>query len=175
VAYYDIALQSCNIGAALESSLGFKRIFRAGKDVALMSAGKKGNFRNAIVSGTNKEMLAEASRTGARALVIEDMRIDRSLMDTMVKKGTLLCMPMRAITSREGLDRSKEIFLMRGMFDYAKHRGMHVAFVSLAASCPELCSSMQLIEFARLLGADEQYARYSISTVNREIANGNED
>ena len=170
--YYDIALQSCSVGSGIESSLGFKRIFLAGKDVALLGARKKGDFPNAIVSGTDKKLLTEASRGGARALIIEDMRIDRSLIDTMLKRGTVLCMPMSAITSREGMERSKAIFLMSGLFGYAKGRGVHVGFVSLAACGAELCSSMQLIEFARLMGAEEQYARYSISTVNEEIANG---
>ncbi len=173
--YYDIALQGCSVGAGIESSLGFRHIFLTGKDVAMLSAGKKGNFSNAIVSGTNKEALTEASRAGARALIIEDMRIDRSLIDTMVKKGTALCMPMNAITSKEGMERAKAIFLMKGLFDYVKGKGVHVSFVSLASSGAALCSSMQLIEYARLLGAEEQYARYSISTVNKAIVNGDED
>jgi RNase P/RNase MRP subunit p30 len=172
VGYYDIALQSCSVGPGLESSLGFKRIFLAGKDVALLSARKKGSFSSAIVSGTNKKLLTEASRGGAGALIIEDMRIDKSLIDTMAKKRTVLCIPANAITSKEGMERAKAIFLMSGLFGYAKGRGVHVGFVSLAPSGAGLCSSMQLIEFARLIGAEEQYARYSISTVNKEIVDG---
>ncbi len=175
MAYYDIALQSCSLNAELESTLGFEQIFVAGKDVALIGAGKKGNFSGAIVAGTNSNVLLEASRSGARALVIEDMHIDRSLMDTMAKKGTVLCLSISRIISKDGMERSKEIFLMRGLFNYARSKGIHVAFVSLAASHIGICSCMQLIEFAKMIGADEQYARYSISTVNKAIVNGNED
>ena len=127
-----------------------------------------------VSSGTDKKLLEEASKGGARALIIEDMRTDRSLIETMAKKGTALCMPVGAITSKEGIERSRAIFMMSGLFSYAKHRGLHVGFVSLAQSKTGLCSSMQLVELARLVGADEQYAKYSISTVNRWIANGDE-
>lgn len=173
--YYDIALQSCGASPAMEAELGFRHIFLAGKEVPLLNSGKKGNFSGAIFSGTNKKLLVDASRGGARALILEDMRIDRSLIDTMVKKGTALCIPMYAVTSKEGMERSKALFLLKGLFEYVRHRGMHVGFVSLAPSRSGLCSSMQLVEFAKLIGADEQYARYSIGAVNRAIANGDED
>jgi RNase P/RNase MRP subunit p30 len=170
-----MVLQGCSLDPELEAALGFERVFVAGKDVVLISAGKRGNFSGALVSGTNVEMLAEAARSGARTLIIEDMRIDRSLIDTMAKRGTVLCMPMSAITTKESMDRSRTVFMMKGLFDYARGKGIHVAFVSLAASRLGLCSCMQLMEFAKMIGADEQYAKYSIGTINRAIANGNED
>ncbi len=173
--FYDIALQSCGLSAGQEAALGFKKIFLAGKDVALLGAGQKGEFSGAIVSGTNKRQLAEEARRGARALIIEDMRIDKSLMDTMAKKGTLLCMPLSGMMLQEGLERAVMVFLMRGLYSYARRRGLHVGFVSMAPSWMELCSGMQLVELARLICADEQYARYSVSAVNKAMVVGNED
>lgn len=171
--YYDIALQGCGVDKGLESALGFKKVFLAGRDVAL--TGKKGNFSGAIATGSDKPVLEEAARSGARALIIEGMRTDRSLIDIMAKRNTVLCIPMSAITSKEGMERSRAIFMARGLFSSARRRRLHVGFVSLAGSREGLCSAMQLIEFAKLVGADEQYAAYSISEVNRAIANGDED
>ena len=46
---------------------------------------------------------------------------------------------------------------------YAIKRGIRVAFVSLAGSEEMLCSPVQLIELAKLLGVKEEYARKSVS------------
>lgn len=172
--FYDIVLEGCMLPAGQEKSLGFKKIFVAGKDVRLVSAEKNGDFKDAIVSSSDKKRLVDAARGGAAALIVEDMRIDRKLLETMADKGTILCMPLSRIVMREGTDRAATVFLMRGLYDSAKKRGIHVGFASMAPSALEMCSSMQLIGLARLAGADEQYARYSLGAVNMEMVK-NED
>jgi hypothetical protein len=55
------------------------------------------------------------------------------------------------------------------LFEYAKKSKIDVMFVTLARSNAFLCSCMQLVEIAKLIGAEEEYAKRSISSANSVV------
>ena len=169
--YYDVAFDACRIDGGMERSLGFKRIFAVNRDLRLTDVDDpkaKGSVEGVII-GANKRKLLAFARGGVRAAIVSDSRIDKKLMEQMADSGIVLCMPMSAITASAGLERTKTIYMMSSLFAHARKSGIHVSFVTLAGSSLYLASSAQLIELATLVGADEQYARYSISEINRQL------
>ena len=59
--------------------------------------------------------------------------------------------------------------MMGKLLDYSLGIKLEVCFATFAKSNLNLCSYMQLIELAKLLGADEDYARKSISSVTKSL------
>jgi RNase P/RNase MRP subunit p30 len=101
--------------------------------------------------------------------MISDSRIDRKLLATMKDKGVPLCIGFNRILESQGLRKSSSIYMTSKLANYAIKRGIRVAFVSLASSEEMLCSPVQLIELAKLLGVKEDYARESVSKINEEL------
>jgi hypothetical protein len=171
VDYYDIVMDSCSVDEKLAQRLGFKRIFRTGGDVKLTNLDdpKNRGASSDIIMGSEKGRLLACAKGDVSAVIVSDSRIDKKLMAQMSENGIALCMPLSAITSGYGLARSKTIYMMGNLFAYARKSKIDVAFVTLANSKTQMASTMQLIELAMLVGADEACARDSISRVNKGL------
>ena len=168
--YYDIVFESCEIDDNLAARLGFGKILTIPKDVELIELGKRGigNDKNVIASGPVGSLVS-AANAGAAAVLVGDAEIDKRLIAAMADNDTVLCMPLSDIMGLYGLKRSRLMFKMNRLFTYARKQGVDVSFATLARSNSTMCSYMQIIELARLLGVPEGYARKSISEVNRRF------
>jgi hypothetical protein len=169
--YYDIVSETCGFDSALAKRLGFAEIFTINKDVAAIGTGHKQPKvpGRGIAFGRDTQQLISLVKGGAGAVSITGSFIDEKLMEAIASNDSILCMPMSAITASTGIERSKNIFRMRRLFRKASKMKIRVAFVSMAKTPRHMNSYMQLIELAKLLGADERYARYSISKINGEF------
>lgn len=169
--FYDIAADSCAIDAALAKRLGFKKIFVINKDVEAVGHGSENRqiTERSIAFGKAKEQLLALVKNGASAIAITDSYIDRKLMDAIKDNGCVLCMPMSTITASYGMERARNIYKMKRLFVEARKRGIDVCFISMAKTPAYLNSYTQLIELAKLIGADERYARYSMSEVTKAL------
>lgn len=159
------------IDANLVKRLGFKNIFALNKDIKAVGHGHENQKvdENRIAFGMDKNQLAVLVKNGANAIAITDSYIDKKLMETIKKEKCVLCMPMSTITASYGVERSRNIYKMGKLFAYARKIGIDVCFVSMAKTPGYMNSYMQLIELAKLLGSDEQYARHSISIITKSI------
>ncbi len=90
-------------------------------------------------------------------------------MEKMKESDIALCLPTSFITCSYGLQRSRTIYLMSKLFAHAKSIKLDVSFATLAMNNMHLCSYIQLMELAKLLGADEEYAKRSMSETNRML------
>ena len=169
--YYDIVMDSCSIDEKLVQRLGFKKIFSVGKDVKLANLNdpKIKGASGGIIMGEDKNKLFACARGDVKAVIVTDFRIDKKLMAHMAENDIMLCIPVSAITFSYGLSRSRAIFMLNTLFTYARKSGIEVSFITLAQSEMYMASAMQLIELAMLVGADEKYARHSISEVNKGL------
>ena len=169
--YYDIVMDSCSIDEKLSQRLGFKKIFSTGKDIRFTNLNdpKIKGAQDGIIMGSDKNKLFACARGEVKAIIVTDFRIDRKLMAHMAENDIALCIPLSSITSSYGLARSRAIYMLNNLFTYAKKSKIEVSFVTLASSELYLASAMQLMELAMQVGADEQYARRSISKVNKEL------
>lgn len=168
--FYDFADIS-TMDKSVEDKLGFKRIFLANRDSKLINVDneKEHITRDSVCMGLNKKRLVTASVQGAKAIIITDSRINRELMEHISRGNIVLCMPLSNITSTNGLNRTKRIYMMSKLLNHARKNKIDVSFISMARSNEQLLSYAQLIELAKLIGADEQYARNSLSIINKRL------
>lgn len=169
--YYDVVSDSCSIDRELEKTLGYKRIIVLNKEIKLenIDSNKKLTEGKNIVIGINDARLYAAVKSGAKALIMPDSVIRKKLLEGMSEKRAILCLPLGLIVSSTGLGRSKLVYRMSRLFSYARKSTVEVSFITLAKSNLELLSSLQLIELAKFVGASEEYARYSLSKINKNL------
>jgi hypothetical protein len=169
--YYDIAYGSCNASPSLESALGYRRIFLSNKDVKIIDAVyRKEAIEGSITlnSSDDKDILA-VIKANPSAIVFKDLHINKKVMERMKESDIALCLPASFITCSYGLQRSRNIYLMSRLFAHAKSIKLDVSFATLAMNNMHLCSYIQLMELAKLLGSDEEYARKSLSKINNSL------
>jgi RNase P/RNase MRP subunit p30 len=97
------------------------------------------------------------------AIVFPDSRINKKALEQMKEREIALCIQLSNLTMSYGLQRSRNLYMASKLFDYAKGMEIDVCFASFARTNVQLCSYIQIIELARLLGADEEYAKKSLS------------
>lgn len=151
--------------------MGYKKIFIAGKDVKVVDGS---NYRNRDVQGSifvnnGRQNLFSVLSMSPIAVVFSDLRINKKAMEQMHDKGIALCFPVSMITVPYGLQRSRNMYMAKRLLDHARKVSLDVSVVTLARSASHLCSYMQLVETARLIGMEEKRARESISRVNKSL------
>ncbi len=170
--FYDIVSETCTFDENLAKRLGFKKIFTLNKEIRALGHGHENikDTENSIAFGKDKNQLLSLVKHGVTAVAINDSYIDKKLMETIKNEKCILCMPMSVITASYGIERSRNIYKMGKLFTYARKKGIEICFASIAGGPSGLNSYMQLIELAKLIGADEKYARHSLSEITKSIA-----
>jgi myo-inositol-hexaphosphate 3-phosphohydrolase len=155
----------------LESALGFRRIFLAGKEIKVVDGShyKNSDVEKSIFVDVGKGDLFAILNLSPSAIVFSDMKINKKALEQMNERKIALCMPMSTLTSSYGLSRSRSLYMMSKLLTHARKIKLDVSFVTLAKSRTNLCSYIQLLELAKLIGADEEYARKSISEINKSL------
>ncbi len=168
--YYDVVFSSCNIDSDLESRLGFSKIGVIPESIAFVDLQERGvgKERKAIASGPAGKLI-QAVNMGVSAVYLKEMEADKKLISSLADNGVALCISLSDIMELYGLRRSHAIFKAGRLLSSARKGGVDVAFVTLARSRSSMCSYMQMVELAKLMGADEGYARKSISEANRRL------
>ncbi len=167
--FYDIVSATCTFDDAFAKRLGFKKVFIINKDIPAAGHGgenKKG-LHGSIAFGKEASQLMSLVKNGASAVAITDSYIDKKLLETMADNKCVLCMPMSIITSSYGIERSRNVYRMSKLFAYARKKGIEVCFVSMAKTPEHMNSYMQLMELAKLVGADEKYAKQEMGRIEK--------
>ena len=167
--FYDIVSETCAFELQFAERLGFKGIFTIGKEIKAAGSKGIGNRDIPTIAFGKGEQLFSLVKQGARAVSITDSYIDRKLLEAMKDSDCVLCMAMSSVTASYGIERSRTIYKMSRLFKEARKRGVDVTFVSMAKDRNYMNSYIQLVELAKLIGAEEQYARHSISEVTGAI------
>jgi len=168
--YYDIVFEGCNADEKTARKLGFEKIGVIPKDIMLLDLDRKkfGGEKRCIASGSAGN-LSSAVSSGVAAVYLKEPIIDKSLIAKMADNSTILCISLSEITSLYGLKRSRTMLKVGRLFLYAKKKDVPVSFITAARSDSLMCSHMQMVELAKLLGADEEYARVSIGETNKML------
>jgi hypothetical protein len=171
VDFYDIVSETCSVDGKLAERLGLKKIFVLNKDVRAVGAdnSQNRNVDDGIAFGRDQNQLLNLVKRGAVAVAITDSYVDKKLLNEIKERGCILLMPMTAITASYGLQRSHNIYKMAKLFSAARKMGIDVCFASMAKTPIYMNSYIQLIELAKLVGADDTYARYSLSKVTKSV------
>ncbi|MDE1810685.1 MAG: hypothetical protein KGH66_01440 [Candidatus Micrarchaeota archaeon] len=165
--FNDIVYPTCNADADFAARLGFKRLLVAGKDVEIrdIDRDKNTNAKDCVVIGVNKPRLEAAAKSGAIAISITDQRIDRKLMQTMKERETKLLISFAVLKETGGNDRQRTLYMMSKLLRHAVKMRIEVCFASMARSRLHMLSTMQIIELAKLIGAEEDAARKGLKQI----------
>lgn len=168
--YYDIVRSSCSFDSGLCSKLGFKAIVKAPGEVSIVDAseGKSDKILGSIAYGGGKPLVS-AAKIGAKAIWITDYLIDKKLLEVMADGSVAAVFAMSDIVLSKGLQRSKTMSRMASLLNYSIKMDVEPCFITLADSQKNMCSYMQLVELAKLLGADDDCARSGISETTKRI------
>jgi hypothetical protein len=173
--FYDLARPQALEGAVW-SGLGFKRIFCVGKEVRISDPGYPQNrIGGSLCMGVAGEALCSAARSAPLAVMVRDSRIDRKLIETLRSREIILCVSFDGILSSTGLRRTSRIYMTDKLVRYAIKKSVSVCFVTMAASEEMLCSPIQLVKLAELVGAPAEYARRAISETNKGLVYDDQD
>ncbi len=167
--YYDIVFEECKVDDRLSNMLGFK-VGTIPQNIRFIDLDKQGlsGEKKAIVSGPSGKLIS-AANSGVSAVCMQNPDIDKDLIAAMADNGTVLCIPLSDMMGLYGLRRSRHIFKTAKLFAYARKNDVEISFVTLARSRSMMCSYMQLLELAKLVGASEEYARKSMKEVNKGL------
>ena len=170
--FYDIVSETCQFDEQFAKRLGFKRIFTLNKDIRAVGHGNENDkdLSRSIAFGKDANQLLALVKHGAPAVAITDSYIDRKLMEAIKDNGCVLVLPISVMTASWGVERSRNIYRMAKLYRYAVKKEIKTTFASMAKSPQYMNSYMQLIELAKLLGADDKYARHSLSETTKTIA-----
>ena len=113
--------------------------------------------------------LCESVKQGCGMIAIRDFSIDRKLIAQMQGKEAMLLIPISEITSCAGFSASRLMYKARMLIRYAKSKRIKIIFCTLAQNKLQACSSIQIIEMAKMLGADKKMIDESFVAMNEEL------
>lgn len=167
--FYDLAYPK-SLEGGIGKRLGFKKILVLGKDLKISAPNSPQNeISDSLCIGYSGEQLCSAAKLSPRAILIRDSRIDRKLIEILRSKEIILCIAFDGIMENAGLRRSSQLYMMSKLVSYALKKKIQIAFVTLAKSEETLCSPIQLIELAKLVGASDLFSRSAICNTNKEL------
>jgi hypothetical protein len=168
--YYDLVRNSCSFDEKLCMKLGFKSIAKAPGDISIIDAdaGRSGKGERSIIYGSGKRLIG-AVKQGAAAVWIKDYLLDKQLLDVVYDNTIPLVFPISDIVCANGLQRPRLMSKMSRLLKYSAKLGIGISFITMAESRSGMCSYMQIVEIAKLLGADEECARAGLSEINKRM------
>ncbi len=161
-----VDLANVDVDERLAKRLGYAAILTVGKSLRLGSV--KGGDNRSVLLSTDKDA-ARAVRSGGIGLIFDNYAIDGKLIAELEANDSIMYISMRQIVSNYGFGRSRSISMARKLLSYAMRKRVRVGFISFADSVDCLCSKVQMIELAKLIGAGESYARTALSQTNSEL------
>ncbi len=159
--YYDIAFKD-----AIVDGIGFEKVF-AIPDLPAINAdstSKKGSA--AIYYGKGKNLMQHARN--AIAIVPTDFEVSNLLLARLAEHNTILCMPISEILKSNGMQQQYLLHLASIAVKMAKRKKARLSVISFAESRLYVCSPIQLVAMASLLGIKEEDARLMLNK-NSEI------
>ncbi|MGC8649281.1 MAG: hypothetical protein ACP5UN_03650 [Candidatus Micrarchaeia archaeon] len=169
--FYDI-VYDFDFDDKLIRKLNFKKVFILGKDITFSNS--RSDSRKDIGISSDIKTLEYFIQNRFNAVLIDDYTINKKIIAEIKEKNIILCFSLSSIMNVYGFERSKIIYKMSKLFDYAKSKRINLCFASFAQKPSHLASVMQLIELAKLIGADERYLRYCLSETLKNLVDAHE-
>ena len=154
--YYDIVLESCTFDEELEKKLGFKKIFKLNLS--------NNNISHRIAYLNNPKILYLIKNHKIDAVICNDYSLNKKFTELIKRHKIILYFLIP--NTKERFILSKDLFKLQITFNYVIKNKIKASFISLASSPKYLCSYIQIIEFAKFIGADEQYVRLCLNKFN---------
>lgn len=155
--YFDL-VHMADVDRGLVSRLGYKRIFSE-NEIKVVDSLKSNNGSKLILrSGEVGKIDRWVRDNNVIGIIIEDYTLVRKIITAIKDNDKLLLFVAGDLTDVDRNARLRNITRMRTLFKSAVHYGVETSLITLAKDCACLLSSLQMVEIAKLIGADEKQA-----------------
>jgi hypothetical protein len=166
--FYDIVALKEEIDLKqLAHRFGYAEIFLVGKDAEIVSDVKRLNEEGSfIVRSGNNETLSKAVRSNSViGVIVDDSKVSGKFIEELRTHEKLLFIPAAPLVCPAQENRLRNLFWAKGILRTALMGKAKVALVTLASEKECLLSSGQMLEIAKLLGANEKIAKEMLSSL----------
>jgi len=146
--YYDISY--FDVDQALTKLLGYKKIYRIGKEIRLNEVG-----RYIIADAQMLHLFKLSEIAGVRV-----NKVDKVLFQKLKENDKCLIIDVSKLRSGDFI---KEYNNAKNILRNALHTGLRVLIASFARDEIQLLSSLQMLELAKFIGASEGVAKEMLS------------
>jgi RNase P/RNase MRP subunit p30 len=162
MAYFDLTrAEIADRGRA--AVLGYKKIL-SGKELPVVE--NLSLSSQCVVRSGETGMLGRAvRRSNVAGIIIKDNELLRLAVEETVENEKLLFLPLHEILCSDTRSRMRNIYRMRGLMAFATRSRAKISLVTLAEGEPCILSTMQMLEIAKFLGANESNSKKMISTL----------
>ena len=158
--FYDLA--DFEPDGQLAKRLGYNRIFRNG-DALKLSGRPEPNTKTITNSNNQQVLLRSLADRNTIGIAFSDNKPDAKVVVDAAEKGKPIFFISASLLIGNHKDIQKSLYSIRKLFRVAKKARAKTGILTFARSKEQLLSVMQLIEIAKLIGADETEAKKMIS------------
>lgn len=148
--------------------LGYKKIFAPG-DIKIVGTHSKPEGQQCIMEGQSKDMFKRIRDGSIIGLSVSDLFLDKKLIEMAKHEQKIIVFRSTILTNADKNERIRAINRMKGILAYCVHSGAKTAIATFAEREEDLLSSLQQLEIAMLIGADEERAKAMLSSLGDAI------
>ncbi len=150
--YFDISMLNANEEFA--KSLGFKKIFKIGKEISIFPNGEK-----CIAYISEKNFHKAVKSAEALGIVANAFPPQKKELEIIKEEEKVLIFPIGYILGMKGMELIRAIAQLKNAFRTAKQMHVKIAIATLSNSKEQFLSSMQLLEVASMISGSEEKAK----------------
>lgn len=147
--YFDIARFDVSDGIC--KRLGYKKIYRAGKDVVISGGVEKAPVPLIVVSKDPGVLIGAVRDNNVVGIIFEENELTKKVVEKAAEMKKVVFLAVGQLMRIPPKERGFRVSRMRKIILASHKMGARVALVSLADSETMLLSTMQMMEVARLL------------------------
>jgi RNase P/RNase MRP subunit p30 len=144
--------------------LGYKKIFN-NKNITLYNANQEKKGLPYIIEADSSELNKYIKRDNIIGIIIRDLFLDRNLIELAKQNEKFIIFKSTKLTNSSSWELIRNINKMRFVLKYCMHVDAMTAIATMAKNNDELLSAIQQLEIAKLIGADEEYAKYMLHSL----------
>jgi hypothetical protein len=153
----------------LGKRLGYKKLFRVGKDVDILEGPAKAKGKSIIRSGDLEVIARGLKQATVIGLLPKNLYASKRTLDSVRENEKLFFIPLSEVTCSEGVSLDGNLAKMRKLVRSILMTKVPFALISMAGSSECLMSSLQMIELAAFLGIEPAKAKESMGKLGEAL------
>lgn len=165
--YCDYVRDSNALDAKTAKLLGFKKVFNSTDGISIITEPQSigPHETNVIIEGHCGYIAKYINDKRVIGMIIEDFQADRNLIEHARHKEKIIMINAGKITNSNDNYRARNLIRARELVKNALHYKIKIAISSTARNPNEVLSAGQLIELAKILGANEEQSKNMLTSL----------
>lgn len=167
--YFDIADLHEDIDEGLANRLGFKRIFKSGSEIEMVSSAGRDIDKPFLIATLKPEVLYNLiTHRNSIGVLLDKEELDKKAQERIRENEKLVIFNTYSVTS-DPQGRVERLHRLRKHFRNAHRARLRCGIVSLAQNKTHLLSSMQLMEIAKMITDNDSEAKQMLLNVGEKL------